>query len=114
LWLKAVSAFREGRCDDAVYAIKKIEAVSPLLPDQLAFLAQVYIFDGRSDEARPYLVRARDDASNYPNEYGKYVNLYSRVLLSLLDNGEPVDPLIEASRTVKCRAAIKRWLPLYK
>lgn len=110
-WLKAVGKFRERKCVDAIDIIKRIEEVTPLLPHQLAFLAQVYIYMGRSDIARPYLIAAKEQ-SRGSREYDKYVTLYVRVILSLMDGGEPVAPLIEASRAVRCSKVMKRWLPL--
>jgi predicted Zn-dependent protease len=114
LWSRAIGEFRAGRTDLALDLIDRMKKISPLRPFEQAYLAQIYIWRGESEKARPYILAAIDRTSGQRNENDSYVNVYARVIKNLMDNEGQVELLIDAARTIKCRQSLRRWLPLSK
>jgi hypothetical protein len=114
LWSKAIGEFRAGRTDSALDLINRMEKLFPLRPFEQAYLAQIYIWRREREKARPYILAALEQTSGKQNENDRYVNIYARVIKTLVDNEGPVEPLIEAARTIRCRESLRRWLPLSK
>lgn len=114
LWTKAIGYFRSGKSQDAINAIMEMEKISPLSPVHLAYLGQIYVYEGKSDVAKPYFIRAAEGTSRKDSCYEQYINAYSLIYIETIDTGEIPHQAIDAARQIECGSSVKRWLPLSK
>jgi hypothetical protein len=112
LWVKATGDFRSGNPKDAINSIMEIEKISPLKPAHLAYLGQIYVYDGESETAKPYFLRAMEKTAKMRNLDDRYINMYSRIFVEAMETGELPSGLIAIAQEINCRPSLKRWLPL--
>lgn len=111
-WASALSAFKRDDTGSAIRLALEIEKIGPLEPHHLAFIGQVYVWRGETDKARGFFKRSSHMASQGLTDNSKYVELFSKTYLTLMDTEDPIDDMLAAAAQLRCRPALKRWLPL--
>lgn len=114
LWTRAIGYFRSGKSQDAIDAIMAMGRLSPLSPVHLAYLGQIYVYEGKSDVAKLHFTRAAEGTSQKDSCYEQYINAYSLIYIETIDTGEIPHQAIDAARQIECGSSLKRWLPLSK
>ena len=83
-------------------------------PHHHAFLGLIHVARDDRSGARLAFLEAKKRSEDRSDAYGRYVNLYSRIYLTLMDTEDPVDQLQQEALSINCGAALKGWLPLSK
>jgi hypothetical protein len=112
LWVKARGATQRGDPDGAIELFGRMQAVAPLRAYHVAYLGMVHLIKGDRDEAKRALQSAASATANKSSAGGKYINLYARTVLAVMDGNDAADPLLEEALSLDCDPRLKRWLPL--
>ena len=112
LWIRAVIALERGQAAESVTILKEMERISPLRPHHVAFLGTAHVILRDSLKARKEFLKAEQITRESETPSDRYVNLYARTYLKMIDTNEPVDNIIEEASSIDCSPSLKRWLPL--
>jgi hypothetical protein len=112
LWSRALDAYRAGRTTESIALINKMGDIGPLQHYHLVFLGTAYILSKDSLKARHYLQEAKKLTDHLKHPSGRYVNVYAKLYLTMMDTDAPVDSLVREALSINCRSSLKRWLPV--
>jgi hypothetical protein len=111
-WMRAQSKYAAGNASEAIMEIDNIAKEAPLRAHHWAFLGTLQIEVKDSEAAIKSFQMSLEMTNNKSNNWYRYVNLYSRIFLTVLRSDDSVKSMIIEACNLKCNKSLKKWLPL--